>query len=470
MNEKKVLALYDFASKQEFIYRTSKIKEISGASEMLSSIYGELVSYLNNLEDGVKINSYDPDTEVDSFNLNAFETSVLDAQVLYEGGGNLMVLYKNKTAYIKANRLMSVYLLEKCPTLSMIACCVPFESNFDANRKALYKENAIAKKRRPSAYISGVTPFTMVDPLTFFPVTYRKSYPEQSLSADRAAKQACYKKKSTDNLEGLEGLAAVIYIDGNSMGDKLKKCSSEDYDEGVRKLRTFSKQVNDAFVVKPLKAIEEILGDNSKGYRRVIGGGDEITIICEAKDAWNVVKKYFEVLSVQELSLIGCKCTSCAGISVFHAKAPFDTAYQIAQAACESAKRHSRSCEDENNNNYIDFHYCHSGITNDFKTLRETEQKHATGRPYHFDDIKSMFDYMTPILQAADRANVKALGNAAQKGFTDYLLEVERVNAYLAGGVAKLNCSEQEMKLVYDMAEFYDIWFAKDGECNEETT
>ena len=42
-----VLALYDFASKQDFIYRTSKIKEISGASELLAGMYRELVDVVN---------------------------------------------------------------------------------------------------------------------------------------------------------------------------------------------------------------------------------------------------------------------------------------------------------------------------------------------------------------------------------------------------------------------------------------
>ena len=41
-DRKPVLALYDFASNQEYIYRTSKIKEITGASILMANKYDDL--------------------------------------------------------------------------------------------------------------------------------------------------------------------------------------------------------------------------------------------------------------------------------------------------------------------------------------------------------------------------------------------------------------------------------------------
>ena len=34
-----VLAIYDFRSKQEYIYRTNRLQEISGASKLIEDIY-----------------------------------------------------------------------------------------------------------------------------------------------------------------------------------------------------------------------------------------------------------------------------------------------------------------------------------------------------------------------------------------------------------------------------------------------
>ena len=70
-----------------------------------------------------------------------------------------------------------------------------------------------------------------------------------------------------------------------------------------------------------------------------------------------------------------------------------------------------------------------------------------------------------PILQKAGRSNVKALGETAQLGLADYLFEAERVNSYLKGKEAlktDKTSAESEMKIIYDMSEFYDLWFGKE--------
>ena len=38
-----ILALYDCRSKQEYIYRTNRIRQISGASQILSDVYSEFL-------------------------------------------------------------------------------------------------------------------------------------------------------------------------------------------------------------------------------------------------------------------------------------------------------------------------------------------------------------------------------------------------------------------------------------------
>ncbi len=458
------LALYDFASKQEFIYRTSKIREISGASALLAGIFKKFPKML-----GDKVNmKYDFDQ---SFTLEGFAESNIDAEALYDGGGSLMVLFKSKDKYIEANRLISENILINYPSLSLIVCCAPFGGNFKEDRAALYAESNKRKNFYPASDLSAVTPMSQIDPMTFLPVTRKKAYPyEQSLSADRVAKQSHFNPKEEDKLENLEGMTAVIYIDGNAMGQRLKKCESEDYNNGVAMLRSFSENVNRLFVVEPLKAISEAVGDT--GYRQVIGGGDEITIICKAEKAWELVCKYFEILRREPLEITNAEgvvvdkseCNSCAGIAVFHSKMPFSIAYEIAEAACESAKEKSRI----DNKDYVDFYFCHAGVTNDFKTLREAEQKHATARPYSVSEAIEIFTEKAPVLQNAERSNVKSLGSAAQESYERYLLEVKRVNAYLPQGSQKLMGTEEEMKVIYDMAEFYDLWFTKEGKTNEK--
>ena len=469
--EQKVLALYEFASKQKFIYKTSKIKEISGASELLSNLFEEFIKLANNI-------IYDTETE---FDINKFTA---DGQVLYDGGGSLMILFQSRKLYLGFNRIVSAYLLENVPTLQLIVCCVPFSGDFIKDRCRLYRQIRINESLNLSYDLTAVTPMAQIDPMTFLPVVKKEVYKssvkvnektELSLSSDRACKQKAYKDYVDTNefdLEDLDGWAAVIYIDGNSMGKKLLDCIDSDYNKGVNKLREFSKNVNNIFVTNPLKKMKEIVGNSeTKGFRQVIGGGDEITIICDARIALRLVEVYFDELNASNDGLNeNEKNYACAGIAVVHAKAPFTVAYKIAEAACESAKNRAH----EINGNYIDFYYCHAGITSDFKTLRKREQR-VTARPYSYEDAIKNFKNYAPLLQQAGRSNVKALGDAAQLGKSEYLFEAERVNSYLekesflitddskTENKDKKTPLETEMSIIYDMSEFYDLWFGKES-------
>lgn len=455
----KVLALYDFASKQEYIYRTSKIKEISGASALMSGMYRKFVDILK--EAGISL-KYDVESV---FSLNGFTNDEnSDGEVLYDGGGNLMVIWKDENKYKEANKTISVYLLKKAPALTLVSCCVNVTGDFENDRKSLYEKNALRKNQYPAFDMPAVTPFTQIDPMTFLPVTHKDEKKSISQSSDRYSKTQTYEKGENKNGEFNEdeGMLAVIYIDGNSMGNKLQSCKSDKYDDGVGKLRGFSKQVNDFYVVGPVKSIE----DSGYIFRKIIGGGDEITLMCKAEDAFKIMQMYFESLRKNSIKVDNrtFECTSCAGIAVFHAKSPFNVAYDIAEAACEQAKKKAH----EKDGNYFSFYYCHSGITNVFDTLHENEQEHASGKPYGIDDIDK-FEKMQKLLNAAGRANVKNLGAAAQSGNSKYKFEIERVNAYLPKNSSKLTGEESEMKLVYDMSEFYDLWFAKNSsEAKEE--
>ena len=468
-----ILALYDFGSKQEYIYRTSKIKEISGASVLLAGMYRKFNSILQLQEPKIEL-KYTVD---EPFELSAFVNGAgkPDGEVLYDGGGNLMVLWRNEDIYTEANRRISTYMLKYIPSLSLICSSIPFSGIFDdvvdaqgniekrGDRSRLFEQIALRKMQFPSYDLPSVMPFTQIDPMTFLPVTYKRKQNEKgsvypafacSLSSDRYAKASQYGAEDTlDQYES--GLLAVIYIDGNAMGSKLIACRSQDYNEGVNKLRFFSKQVNRYYVEAPIEAIRK----KAFPFRKVVGGGDEITLICRAEDAFEIMKLYFDELSKHRLYLSDKEsflCTSCACISVFHAKSPFNVAYEIAEATCEIAKMKSHIQD----GNYFCFYYCHSGVTNSFEALHSREQQHASGKPYEISDLPRINAYAEK-LRAVGRANVKVLGDAAQISKARYAYEVRRVNAYLKG-CNGFDGSEEEMKLVYDMSEFYDLWFGKE--------
>lgn len=481
-----VLALYDFGSKQNYIYQTNKIKEISGASALLAEMYKKFSEILN--KEGISF-AYDL---TKPFKITEFENAHYDATALYDGGGNLMVLFRSKEKYVAANRIISMYLLKHVPGLNLIASGVKYTGDFTVDRKKLYEQNALRKNQNPKIAPAAVLPITQIDPLTFMPVTEKnvRFGTEQSLSADRVAKLNAYCKNEVNNIDGLDdGMLAVIYVDGNSMGEHLKKAVPEEegksYDIGIEQLRAFSNDVNNCFVVKTTEAITKyIKSQNSKnGFRQVIGGGDEVTIICNAEIALDVVKVYFKALEDANRERLSKDSNAtvyhaCAGISIFHAKSPFSIAYEIAEAACESAKKKAKTVDPKNPENYFDFYYCHAGIVTDFDTLRKKEEK-VTNRPYKVENALELFSYYKPLLQRASRANVKALGTATRKSMVEYKVEAKRINAYMSkyksdSAEKKMfafgNDEEikEEIKTISDMSEYYDLWFSKRNEENNE--
>ena len=139
--EKCVLALYDCRSKQEYIYRTNRIREISGGSALLADVYKMFFRKAD--EKGIKINS-DWKSEKE-FSVDSFTESGCDGEVIYEGGGNLFVIFRSRETYIRANRIFSKMLLDETYSISLVASCVEVSGNFLDDRKSLYEENARIK-------------------------------------------------------------------------------------------------------------------------------------------------------------------------------------------------------------------------------------------------------------------------------------------------------------------------------------
>ena len=384
-----VTALYDCRSKQEYIYRTNRIREISGGSELLANVYGMFFRAAE--KKGLRINS-DWRSGAD-FSVRSFAESGFDGEVIYEGGGNLFIMYKSRETYIRANRIFSRMLLEKTYTISVIAACVETTDNFKEDRTRLYNENSRIKSTDWISVPCNTLPITQVDRDTFMPIV-----------------------KKEDN------------------------CSLSR--ESVLKRKAFEKSAE----------VGEMFLDD-------ISGGDEITLICNARAALDVVTAYFSALDEENRSLPDDqKNYACAGIAIAHSHAPFSDVYEIAEQCCESGKKKSRA--QDSRVNYVDFHFCRSGITNDMETIRETQEAGLTARPYEVSAELSGFISAGQRLSAIGRANIKDLAAAMIKGDSCYRFEVERIKSrYPAAGLD--SGDEKLRKLIFDIAQVYDIWFAK---------
>lgn len=473
-----LLALYDLRSKQEYIYRTNKIREISGGSALLSKVYERFISKAQENENGIKL-ANNGDWRKKNFSLKTFEASDCSAEVVYIGGGNLMVIYKDEEIYRKANKIFSHMLLDETWSVTAVVSCVEVTGDFIADRNELYRQNATNKSIGVSTAPCSVLPFTQIDMRTYMPIVEKNKFKQESLSRESVCKLNAFEMDRKDKLsaiylddlvadKGRESILAAIYIDGNNMGAKLMQTLGEghDYDQCINTLRRFSERTAHDFVEAPVDAIEKMLNEKQDAkisyakYRRVIAGGDEITLICNARIVPEILDVYFNTLDSKNSGNY-----ACAGVAIFHSHAPFADVYEIAEQCCESGKKCSRQYG--SNANFVDFHYCRAGITNDMDIVRKKQENGLTARPYRVDGEHEGYSYsefnrFAKKIKVIGRANIKELAASLIKGESYYRFEIERINSRFKD-IHIESTDERSRKMIFDIAQVYDLWFAGEG-------
>jgi hypothetical protein len=356
---------------------------------------------------------------------------------------------------------------------------------------------------------------TQVDRKTALPIREKKrdeSGEPTSISIESSLKLKAYEgiedeefTKSFDEIgteKGVESLIAVIYIDGNSMGERVQNRipTNMSFEDGVAEMRRFSTEINDVFVDKPIRKIKdklrkELADDGSSknssakdiesesesedkrliAMRRIVGSGDEITIVCNARKALGIVQEYFDSLSENTSdSESGPEnnehYSACAGIAIFHSHAPFTTAYEIAEQCCQNGKDRRTELLKSNlkakDNCYLDYYFMLSGVTDELSDIRKRQEDNRTNTPYcyrgddndhDFRDFNSVKDQMIK----AKRSDVKALRDAALKDDVDFKLNLERIKSRVSGFTLGADSDSLRMikAIAYDVATVYDIWF-----------
>lgn len=186
MRNKSVLAMYDVRGKQEYIYRSSKIKEIIGASAIIRDVFRDYLypaartvrNQVLDMGDADSIYSY---KNGEPFSVKKFEEHMGSGQyigeVVYEGGGNFQVLYKDKETCVAVNRIFTGELMKKTYSLKVLCSFIedPDFDNYLEDRSRLYARNREHEARESVIYPVSSLPIVQVDPQTSRPlaVTYR---------------------------------------------------------------------------------------------------------------------------------------------------------------------------------------------------------------------------------------------------------------------------------------------------------
>ena len=511
---KYILAMYDIRGKQGYIYKSNKIREIVGGSWIIRDCFEDCLFPAAKQCSPKGIFTYKDQktaSEADAFTLENFEKHLSEGyigEVIYDGGGNFFVLFKDVNVYREVNRRFYRRLLKRTYSLRVLTSYIT-NLNFDdykEDRERLYAEHRRREQKESMISPVNTLPIVQTDYRTSLPlaemqqigkkqdtnpekVTYESKKKYEKYERE-ATKTEVHNDKLLDNMiteKGEESLLAVIYIDGNNMGAQVEAClsdlESKSYEVCTKALRKFSEGIQKHYIDNRIKEMDEILEASSKPERRfVVAAGDEITFVCNARNAYQVAVEYLKKLA--EDSDADTPRTSCAGIAIFHSHAPYMEAYRIAEECCESGKQLMKR-EGMENVSLIDFHYCQGAFGTSLEEIRKEEETTDCSKPWfvvmpeneNADQGDNRFisveivQEMQEMLQKAGRSNIKNLAFAAKKSTADFQSEIERIRAHqkkeqrsdftLDG---KLTDPELQRKLIYDMAIVYDLWFDEKGE------
>ncbi|EKV02771.1 hypothetical protein Lepto7375DRAFT_5033 [Leptolyngbya sp. PCC 7375] len=218
---------------------------------------------------------------------------------------------------------------------------------------------------------------------------------------------------------------AVIHADGNGLGQIFIKLdqyigatppNSHRDRYFIDQFRQFSLELDSCTRKAFLNAIEVFPKDTSEDAPNplklvpLVLGGDDLTVVCDAKNAFAFTKAFlenFELHTQQShvISRIAAKAfgldelsgllSACAGISIVKPHFPFSEAYQLAEELTKSAKV-VKDVVTKNGQSIpcaaIDFHVLYDTQSTGLNIIREkltfaTEKTRLYNRPYIMSDI-----------------------------------------------------------------------------------
>lgn len=433
-DRKYVLAMYDVRGIQNYIFRTPDLKSAIGASALIEDIIEkalrEAIALFEKKTGYVLMKDMEWYEETGP---KPYEEDKYDVQILYIGGGNAFVIYRNElecgtesddgkktTGFLAAsiNSYMAKYVIEHTYALQLAAAMVTKTENYLEDQQNVRRKMEEVKQKMSAAVPFGATPVVKIDDRTGYPLVYaggQYGFSTESLNKKRAAEEKRWyyseEEKKIDSLrtkKGVDSNVAVIHIDGNNLGLRIRALLKDKvtYREGVAAQRQISYRINHSYktAFENMKLQVEEAGKNSHQLAMketdifiipVVTAGDDITYVCNGKTALKSVEFFVKEISKYAMADNNAdgkySFSVCAGIAFVNSHFPFHIAYSVAEECCENAKKTAKSRENMQDNqigNWVDYHICRNVHARNLKALREREYVTGLGeqlmtRPYY---------------------------------------------------------------------------------------
>lgn len=486
-----VLTVLEISKKQQYIFKTNRLRENIGASSIID---------------------YVTETLPDQYCEDAKGTLV------NRGGGSSIFYFDDHDQAVSFNMALTKMLLKTYPGLEFFVGLQNYDPKSDRIMDAMDNLfSRLEQKKSTRMHYAGITDLGISEKCasTRFPAIGLDDYGRPA-SAEILAKSNESHKQSQANRKDFFamssealGLArnekaymAITHIDGNRMGKRIleiKQQFSNRYGKEatelvnqayVEALNKFSKNIERAFkesfqsLVDTLVAQRSYLEANGLKLepdkipiRKIILAGDDVCYVTDARIAIECARIFIEKLETFELE--GEKITACAGIAMVKDKFPFYKAYQLSENLCRNAKN---AIKEDKIESRIDWQIMQGDFTTDIKELRARthitkDKKNISLKPMivSLDKEKSNnqhhYHYFVQDLKALGkdsmaRGKVKGMLPVIQQGeaATNIYLNVNQLHPLIGSHrMGAMTGFIEEGCVLFDAIETMDYWIGLEG-------
>lgn len=329
---------------QGFIFKTNKLSDIVGASELVESICTDM-----------------------------FNEFAGNGQIVVNAAGNVKCIFHSKEECERAVREFPRKVIESAPEVTISQAVVPlkadasdFKSQVEELERRLHIQRnkplrsstigSMAMMRSRTTGNPAVKAVKTKDDVEYLDeATLAKQRLASPSNPENSTMKLIKKSLGNSNIKpqyvafNIEDLTdrndwiAIIHADGNGLGQIVAQKN-----EKPGELKEFSEKLDRATINAAQEAYEDILkcdDYNPTGkvvpFRPVVLGGDDMTVICRASLAMRYVTAYINHFE-ENTEANGDGLTACAGIAYLKSSYPFHYGYRLAEALCEEAKKDAK--------------------------------------------------------------------------------------------------------------------------------